>query len=256
MSNVTNLAHAQAPTTKTVLLSAFGRGNSGKSLGLRWVGERALAEKPIVIGDCDRNNQTLTSFFGDAVERPAHPDDDSVVAWLNAAIDDMLESRVSLLLDMGGGDLVFPRYASAMKLCSFLETEGIRPVAMHFVGPAIDDLATLHEIEQSGAFCPEATIIVLNAGLIRDTRSSDLAFQALHEHPALLRAVSRGAKVVMMPKLACMHEIDKRRLYFADAQAGRVKAGQLPLGPTVRQMVALWRRAMDAAFAPVGSWLP
>jgi hypothetical protein len=127
---------------------------------------------------------------------------------------------------------------------------------MHFVGPAIDDLATLHEIEQSGAFCPEATIIVLNAGLIRDTRAPDLAFQAVREHSTLLSAINRGAKVVVMPKLGCMHEVDKRRLYFADAQAGRVKAGQGPLGPTMRQMVALWRRAMDAAFSPVESWLP
>jgi hypothetical protein len=215
-----------------------------------------LAEKPIVIGDCDRNNQTLTSFFGDAVERPAHPDDDSVVTWLNVAIDDMMETRVSLLLDMGGGDLVLPRYASSMQLPGFLESEGICPVAMHFVGPAIDDLATLHEIEQSRAFCPEATIIVLNAGLIRDTRAPDLAFQAVREHPTLLSAIKRGAKVVVMPKLGCMHEVDKRRLSFADAQAGRVKAGQEPLGPTMRQMVALWRRAMDAAFSPVESWLP
>lgn len=255
MSNVTSLA---APSTdkKPIFLAAFGRGNSGKSTGLRWLGEKVLADKPIVIGDCDRNNQTLTSFFGEAVERPAHPDDDSVVAWLNAAIDDMVETRVSLLLDMGGGDLVLPRYASAIQLAGFLEAQGIRPVAMHFVGPAVDDLATLSEIEQSGTFCPEATIVVLNAGLIRDTRSPDLAFQTVREHPTLVAAVGRGARVVVMPRLACMHEIDQRRLRFGEAQAGKVKAGQPPLGPTMRQMVALWRRAMDAAFAPVEAWLP
>jgi hypothetical protein len=62
--------------------------------------------------------------------------------------------------------------------------------------------------------------------------------------------------VVVMPKLVCMHEIDQRRLTFSDAQEGKVKAGQSPLGPTMRQMVAIWRRSMEAAFAPVAEWLP
>lgn len=256
MDNVTSLTHGETATKPPAFVAAFGRGNSGKSTGLRWLGERALGNGRVVIGDCDRNNQTLTGFFGDIVERPAYSDDDSVVAWLSGAIDDVVENRLSLLLDMGGGDLVLPRYAGAMQLAGFLEAEGIRPVAMHFIGPAIDDLSTLHEIEQSGAFCPEATILVLNAGLIRDTRSPELAFQAVREQPSLVAAIERGARVVVMPKLGCMQEIDKRRLYFADAQAGKVKPGQDPLGPTARQMVALWRRAMDAAFAPVEQWLP
>jgi hypothetical protein len=245
-----------APGDVAAIVAAYGRGTTGKSTCLRWLGERVLAKKPIVIGDCDRNNQTLSAFFGAAVERPAHPDDDSVVEWLSRAIDNVAETRMSLLLDMGGGDLVLPRYASAMELTSFLEGQNIRPVAMHFVGPSIDDLATLYEIERTGAFCPKATIIVLNAGLIRDTRSPEAAFATVRDHPTVLAAETRGAKVVVMPKLACMHEIDSRRLYFADAQDGRVKPGQKPLGPTTRQMVALWRRAMDEAFRSVEDWLP
>jgi hypothetical protein len=236
---------------------AFGRGNSGKSTGLRYLGERALsAGRRVLICDCDRNNQTLTAFFGDAVERPDYPDDDSAIAFLNQCADTIASSSLSVVLDMGGGDLVFPRYARSLQLANLLEDNGIRPVAMHFVGPALDDLATLQEIERSGAFCPVATVIVLNAGLIRDTRLPEAAFKAIRDHDAVKAAEARGALVVTMPRLACMHEIDQRRLTFADAQQGKVKPGQEPLGLTVRQMVAIWRRGMESAFAPASGWLP
>ena len=247
----------QSGERRPAFLVGFGRGNSGKSTGLRWVGERSLGEgRAVAIGDCDRNNQTLTAFFGDQIERPEQPDDDLVVAWLNEAVDVSVNAKASLVLDMGGGDLVLPRYASSMQLVSFLEEQGVRPVALHFTGPALDDLSTLQDIEELGAFCPAATVIVLNAGLIRDTRAADVAFKAVRAHPAFETAVARGARVVVMPKLACMHEIDRRRLMFADAQHGKVKPGQTPLGPTMRQMVAIWRRSMEAAFAPVAEWLP
>jgi DNA-binding transcriptional LysR family regulator len=210
----------------------------------------------IIICDCDRNNQTLTAFFGDVVERPDQPDDDSTVTFLSAGVDTAISSKISTVIDMGGGDLVFPRYASSMQLVSLLEDHGVRPVALHFLGPSIDDLSALRDIERSGAFCPPATVIVLNAGLIRDTRAPDVAFKAVREHAVVRAAVARGAVVVVMPKLVCMHEIDQRRLTFSDAQEGKVKAGQSPLGPTMRQMVAIWRRAMEVAFAPVAEWLP
>jgi hypothetical protein len=238
-------------------LVAFGRGNSGKSTGLRYLGERALAAgRRVLICDCDRNNQTLTAFFGNAVERPDYPDDDSVIAFLNRCADSIASSSLSVVLDMGGGDLVFPRYARSLQLANLLEENGVRPVAMHFVGPALDDLTTLQEIEQSGAFCPDATVIVLNAGLIRDTRTPDAAFKAVRDHETVKAAEARGALVVTMPRLACMHEIDQRRLTFADAQKGRVKPGQEPLGLTMRQMVTIWRRGMESAFTPAEEWLP
>jgi hypothetical protein len=249
-------ALAAAPRIPVVVV-AQGRGGSGKSTGLRYYGERAIAAgRGVLICDCDRNNQTLTAFFGDAVERPQYPDDDSAMAFLNHCMDTAAGESQSIVLDMGGGDLVFPRYARSLQLVSLLEDNGVRPVAMHFVGPALDDLAVLQDLEVSGAFCPAATVIVFNEGLVRDTRLPEVAFKAAREHEAVKAAEARGAKVVRMPKLACMHEIDQRRLLFAEAEKGKVKAGQSPLGLTVRQMIAMWRRGMEAAFAPVSEWLP
>jgi hypothetical protein len=43
---------------------------------------------------------------------------------------------------------------------------------------------------------------------------------------------------------------------FEDAKAGRVKEGQHRIGPINRQMIVIWRRAMDAAFADVADFMP
>ena len=59
-----------------------------------------------------------------------------------------------------------------------------------------------------------------------------------------------------MPRLACMAEVDRRRLMFEDAEASRVKPGQDRIGPINRQMIAIWLRQMNTAFADVADWLP
>jgi hypothetical protein len=53
-----------------------------------------------------------------------------------------------------------------------------------------------------------------------------------------------------------MHEVERRRLPFADAEAGRVKAGQDRIGPVNRQLIAIWRRDMATAFANIAQWMP
>jgi len=52
-----------------------------------------------------------------------------------------------------------------------------------------------------------------------------------------------------------MQEIDRRRLSFKAAEAGEVKPGQDRIGPTMRQMIAIWRREMDAATERVSAWI-
>ena len=68
--------------------------------------------------------------------------------------------------------------------------------------------------------------------------------------------LNRGAVVARMPRLACMHEIEGRRLSFADAEAGRVKSCQDWIGPVNRQLIAIWRREMTAAFSNIAQWMP
>ena len=105
-------------------------------------------------------------------------------------------------------------------------------------------------------FHPERTAIVLNEGTIPPGRVARTAFEPVMRHEIFLSAVARGARVMRMPRLAPMHEVDRRRLSFADAAAGAVKPDQEKIGPTSRQLIAMWRREMETSFAPVASWLP
>jgi hypothetical protein len=233
---------------KPKLLVTHGRGGTGKSTFVRVLIERTRdADREAAIADADRTNATLASFFTDVL-RPEHPDDQTVLDWLDDLVNQQAEDRISVILDMGGGDQVFKRFAASLELASLLDGANITPVALHFIGPDIDDLAYLKDIEESGAFCPPQTVLVLNEGLIRDARPREAAFAEVRNHSVYRKALDRGAREVWFPRLACMQEINTRRLLFAAAEAS--------LGLTNRQRVAIWRREVDKALAPISDWLP
>ena len=118
---------------------------------------------------------------------------------------------------------------------------------LHLVGSDLDDLAYLRDLET--VFAPPHTAIVLNAGMVPAGRSPVTAFNPILEHPVFLDAVTRGAKVVNMPRLGVMQDVDARRLSFAAATEGTA------LPPTARQMVKMWRREMEKAFEQVTPWI-
>ena len=246
MAEATDLEPMPAEQPKMVV--THGRGGTGKSTGVRILKERAdEAGRPVVIADADRTNATLGAFYSDVL-RPEFPDEKTVADWLDELVNTQAETRMSLLLDMGGGDQVFKRFAASLDLAALLQAEGITPVALHFFSPDIDDLAYLLDIEQSGAFCPPQTVLVLNAGLIKDARPIDVAFAELREHSIYLAALKRGAREIVLPRLSCMQEVNSRRLSFLGAEKA--------LGLTNRQRVAMWRREVAKALAPVADWLP
>ncbi len=243
------------------LLVAMGRGKTGKSTMIRWAAERAFTHgRPPVIADADRTNATLAAFF-DGVTRPESPDADDVKNWLNGVLESQIEAKAggkpfSVFLDLGGGDLVLKEHAAHLGLVAFCEAYGIEPVAVHFLGADLDDLAYLRDVEESGAFAPRKTLLVLNEGTLAPGKQPARAFEAVKSHAIFKAAIGRGAKAVMMPRLQCMGEVDSRRLLFSAAAAGRVPEGQAPFGPINRQFVTMWLRAMDEAFSSVSDWLP
>ena len=238
------------------LVLALGRGRTGKSTFIRWAAEAALERgaEPI-IADGDRTNATLAAFF-DNVTRPDSPEDEDVRLWLNAFVDRQIDHRFSAFIDLGGGDLILKTWARDLQLAPFLEQHGVVPVAIHFLGSDLDDLAYLRDIEDSARFQPRQTVIVLNEGLVPTGRVARSAFGPIIDHEVFRKVLDRGAVVVRMPMLACMHEIERRRLSFADAEAGLVKPGQDRIGPVNRQLIAIWRREMSAAFANIAQWMP
>lgn len=234
-----------------------GRGGRGKTWWIRWAVERAQSQgREVVVADADRTNATLSAYF-DGVVTPPSADDRDVREWLAAFIEQQIESRFTAVMDFGGGDLILKRVAREIGLVEFLAQHGIRPVAVHLIGPDRDDLAYLQDVETDGVFAPDATILVLNEALVPPHKTAASAFaETVRSHPILEQTIARGARLVTMPRLEPASEIDLRRLTFAAAEASRVKEGQAPIGVWKRQQIALWRRAMEAAFAPVADWLP
>lgn len=239
---------APSPDQTAKLVVTHGRGGTGKSTFVRVMVERAQeAGRGPAIADADRTNATLASFFKDVI-RPDYPDEKTVHDWLDSLINQQAEDQITVVLDMGGGDQVFKRFAKSLELSALLDSAGILPVALHFIGPDIDDLTYLKDIEESGAFCPPQTVLVLNEGLIRDARPMEAAFADVREHATYRAALARGAREIVFPRLGCMQEVNSRRLSFAEAQKS--------LGLTNRQRVAIWRRDVEQALVPVIDWLP
>jgi hypothetical protein len=248
---------APAASSEPKLVVPLGRGSRGKSLWARWAVERAQSEgREVVVADADRTNPTLGGYF-EAVVTPPSADDRDVREWLATFIEAQIDARFTAVLDLGGGDLVLKRIAREIQLVPFLREHGIRPVAVHLLGPDADDLAYLRDVETDGLFAPEATVIVFNEALVPSHRTPSTAFtETVQGHPILAKTLDRGAKLVWMPRLEPAQEIDTRRLTFAAAEVSKVKEGQTPIGPWKRQQITLWRRSMEAAFAPVADWLP
>ena len=241
---------AVIPLHKPKLVVAHGRGGSGKSTVLRYLAERAQdAGREIVIADADRTNATLAAFF-EGVVRPEHGEEVIVADWLDALVTQQAEEQLTVLLDMGGGDQVFDRFAREVQLADLMASAGVVPVALHCIGTDLDDLAYLRSVEEAGAFCPEATVLLLNEGVIRDGRPRDAAFSGVRAHPIFRKALERGAREVWFPRLPCMQAVNDGRLLFGKAEA-------LPsFGLTNRQRVVMWRRAVEEALLPVREWMP
>lgn len=245
------------------LLVLLGPQNSGKSLLGRAIVERAREQgrDPLVL-DGDRNDAYLAALFGNpgarageviGVRRPPYADDATVKAWLDAEVSEMEGDNRSRVLDMGGGDLVFPDYAREREIVAMLADAraAIDPVAVHLILPIPSDLAVLERMEADGVFVPSATILALNAGPIGDTRAAEIVFRRVRETAIYRAAVARGAREIVVPTLGCMNLVDDAGLSFEGAMAR-----SSPLGLAHRQMVATFRRRLYAELDKVAPWLP
>lgn len=247
---------ASTETDRPKLFVPLGRGSRGKTVLTRWVAEKAGYEgRHPAIADGDRTNRTLAAYFSDVTSPPSSNDLD-VRDWLDGLISAQIEDRVTVLLDLGGGDLTLKRHAAELDLVSFAKANGIDVVAAHLIGPDLDDLSYLQSVEEEKTFAPERTLLVLNEGLVSGARSERIAFEPVVNHRIFRDVEARGAKVVRMPRLGCLHEVELRRVLFADAAAGKTGRDLPPLNPVNRQRVTMWLREMAAAFAPVEDWLP
>lgn len=239
------------------LFLLLGRGSRGKTLLARWVIDRAAnAGRTVIPADGDRTNRTLARFFSGAVS-PASADDADVRSWVAGLVEALLAGGHDTLLDLGGGDLILKGLAREMDLLAWLTSAGIDVVVVHLLGPSIDDAVYVQDAEAECQLASPATILVLNEGTVPPGRSAHAAFsETVQTQPVFAAAVSRGARLVSMPRLEPAPELEEGGLPFFQAAQGLAPAGARPLGPWKAQQVAIWLRRMEANFAPVAEWLP
>lgn len=256
MSEVVTPAEDRRP----VVIVVVGRQRVGKTTFLNTTVQFLRAHcAEVVVWNADKLNQTysLSMFSGDVLE-PLSPDAEEVKSWLEERFIHLAEHRYDAVLDIGGGDTPLARLVEEVPIVRTLERRGIRVVLVHVLGPEMADLDYLQRFMAEDLLAPEATLIVLNEGLVLTGRSATFAFSHVQNHPSFLSAGANGAQVVLMPRLSCMSQVTDRRLTFADAMSGVTKPGTPALSFFDQERVALWwERELPGFFAAIPAlWLP
>ena len=200
---------------------------------------------------------SLSTFFPDA----SLPPDGGLAdtrGWIESKLKEQAEQGYHAVLDAGGGFTGFSALVEDVPVIEALAAQGTDVIGLFCVGPEQADLDYLDAFSREALFVPDATMIVMNAGLVLSGLSPRSAFAAVSENAAFKAAVGRGAKVAMFPALSCMAEVTDRGLTFEEAAAGRVKPGQVPMSMFDPTRVREWwtKKVPDffGKFPP--TWLP
>jgi hypothetical protein len=245
---------------RPILFIGVGRQRVGKTTFLNTL-VQALREQgsELVIWNADLLNITYSlSLFHPDVLEPSSADFEDVKAWLEERIQDQIEGQYDAVLDVGGGETPLSRLVQEIPIVATLERQGIRVVLAHVIGPEQADVDYLKHYTTHELFAPEATLIVLNAGLVISGRSAGNAFAAINRHPVITEALTHGAEIVMMPPLSCMSQVTDRGLTFAEAAEGVTKGGHPKLSFFDQERVAIWwAKAVPTFMASIPPlWLP
>src|SRR5271157_4296447 len=228
---------------KPVLMIVVGRQRVGKTTFLNALAQYLRGHgASFEIWDADKMNATnnMSLFHREALQPTS------------------VERRFEAMLDVGGGDTPLARLVAEVPIVPTLEAEGVRVVVVHVVGPDLADLDYLDRFEQDDLFAPEATLIVMNGGLVLSGRGLDFAFQQINDHDTITRSLTKGARIVEMPRLACMGAVTDRGLAFEDAMNGKVGSDGRNLSlldrPRVRKW---WTKELPEMFRRIpAEWLP
>lgn len=233
--------------TRPKLVVVWGRGGRGKSTLVRLLAERAIegGNSQITMADGNRENATLRDFC-ETVIQPDGSEEEAIYEWLEDIVNLQVVERRTVILDMGGGDQVFPVFAKDLDLVSLLDSAGIEPVMLYCISQDTDDL--YHVKDMSNVFCPPATALVLNEGIKHTRKSREVTFAAVRKHATYKAALSRGCREVWLPRLGCMQEVTDGKLTFG--------AAETKLSYTSQTRIRLWRKQIEAEFASIRDMLP
>ena len=140
------------------LIFWVGRGKTGKTTGIRWLAENALAKgTKLLMADLDTTNDTFSRYIDNVARPPETSDPVLSVKWLDRLLQHSLRQQVSVLVDLGGGDTTLRRLAIELPdLVALFEAQGFAVVLFHAVGPQEEDLSPLATLQGLG-FNPTAS---------------------------------------------------------------------------------------------------
>ena len=246
-----------------VLVVRMGRGRTGGSTILDWLVQWARSQgRAVVVADGDRRNPTLAGLYppgtpGGAIQPPTEELPD-VMTWIGDGLSAMATDRVSMVLDLGGGDRVLSEVAQEVPLIDFCEMKGIQSLAIYVCGPEQDDFEHILAIHRAGYFHAARSLLVLNEHLVPRGRTPAGAFDAILARPEIEEMIDTGMLVVIMPRLPCMDHLRASGLTVMEAIANQPGKSGKPLDPLRQFQVVTWHKRMIEAFTKVGAleWLP
>ena len=254
------VAKSRSGVRTPILWVALGRQRVGKTALLNSAVQCFREAGNVVrVWNADQQNKshTLSLFFPDAEHVPEGGIEDAKV-WIEERLSDQIEKRYNAVLDVGGGATGFSKLVQEVPVLEATDASAIRVVGLFCTGPEKADLDYLEQYAETDMFMPAASMIVLNAGLILSGRSAKGAFGPVVSHPAVVRALERGAETAMFPHLACMAQVTDRGLTFREAMDGKAKGDLPPLSLFDRARVnRWWSRDIPSFFGGFpADWLP
>ena len=259
------------PSTDDVLLSVLktwwmirgGRGRVGGSTFLDFVIQywrrRGRRVKPL---DGDLRSRTFTALYPgkdasglpmrDGATSPVSEDLAANKAWLGGELDDSVEDGVCRVVDFGGGDRVIQEYGDDIRIGDFCHAYSLGLIWPFILGPDPEDLQHVVQVIASGHVTGRI-LLVLNEGVIRHGQTTTGVFAATMQRPEYKALLRDGAEPFLMPRLTCMDQLRERGLGFYEAAAGGLDREGRRASPTMRHMVGVWIKEMEAQIEVSGA---
>lgn len=237
--------------TAPVLLVRGGRGKSGGSFFLDHAIQRARhAGRQVKPLDADKRSETLIRAYGPPADlkegQPIDPQwataptsEDPIVVrdWLMQELDLMAEDRISRAIDFNGGDRVISDVHRDLDLGPFCEAIGVKLVSVLTLGPEVEDFRHMVKAAHAGHLEPHQIVLAFNEGVIPMGVTTLGAFEPILAAPELEELIGMGAKMMLMPRLACVKGLKEAglSLYQAAYPAQGVK-----VSATLHHMTFKW----------------
>ena len=246
-----------------ILATRLGRGRLGGSTVCDFIIQRGRkAGRSVMVADGDRRNPTLAGLYppgapgGASV--PSSDEMGDMKDWITEQVGQMVTSRSSMVLDLGGGDRVLSDYGQDLPLADFCTASGVDCLPLYFTGPEKDDFDHIVAIREARYFAAPQAVLFLNESLVRSGKTTAGAFDEMLDRREFEEMQSGGVRLIFIPRLPCMTEFRASGLSFYDAAGNKPGRNGKPMDPVRQFMVKTWIERLESQFVETGiaDWLP